>query len=114
MKNENMDCIEDIFLNSKDIEQETSNELLNYALHYARSGFPLIPLHNLEKRNRRLLCSCRNGLNCSIAGKHPRTRFGSKDATTDESKILHWWNKNPDANIGLLAGINTGFFCFRH
>lgn len=109
MNNENTDFI-DIFLNSSDIEQETENELLNYALHYARCGFPVIQLQNLERKKGRLQCSCRDGANCSTAGKHPRTRNGSKDATTDENIILDWWEKQPNANIGLLTGIESGFF----
>ncbi len=51
VEKEHTNFIEDVFLNSKDIYQETNNELLNYALHYARCGFPVIPLqdyHPLE------------------------------------------------------------------
>lgn len=102
--------MDDIFLNSKDIEQVTNNELLNHALHYARNGFPVLPLHNIEKRYRTSLCSCKNGLTCSFTGKHPRTRFGSNDASTDENKIFDWWERYPNANIGLLAGKDSGFF----
>jgi hypothetical protein len=105
-----MDSMNDIFLNSKDIEQVTNNQLLNHALHYSRNGFPVIPLHNIEKRYSTSLCSCRDGINCSFAGKHPRTRFGSKDASTNENKIFDWWEKHPNANIGLLAGKISGFF----
>lgn len=110
MNNDYTDIIEDFFLNSNDVEEETENELLNYALHYARCGFPVIQLQNLERKRGKLQCSCRDGLNCDIAGKHPRTRNGSKDATTDENIILKWWEKHPNSNIGLLTGKETGFF----
>jgi putative DNA primase/helicase len=110
MENENAYFMKDIFLNSKDVYKETDNELLNYALHYARSGFPVIALHNLEKKYGILQCSCKSGVDCSNAGKHPRTRYGSNDATTDENKIFDWWDKKPNSNIGLLAGKESGFF----
>ena len=102
--------MDDIFLNSKSVKEETENELLNYALHYARCGHPVIPLHNLIEKNGILQCSCRDALDCSFAGKHPRTRYGSKDATTDEIEIYDWWTKHPQSNIGLLTGKATGFF----
>lgn len=108
MKDTNLE--ENIYLNSKDIYQETDNELLNYALHYAKTGYPVIPLHNLVEKDGVLSCSCSDGVNCSCAGKHPRTWNGSKDATTDENKIFDWWEKYPDANIGLLTGEESGFF----
>jgi putative DNA primase/helicase len=110
MENDNTDSMNDIFLNSKDVYQETDNELLNYALHYARCGFPVIPLHNLVERYGILQCSCKDGVDCSSAGKHPRTRYGSNDATTDENKIFDWWDKKSSSNIGLLAGKESGFF----
>ncbi len=57
MENDNTDFMKDIFLNSKDVYKETDNELLNYALHYVRSGFPVIALHNLVERYGILQCS---------------------------------------------------------
>jgi hypothetical protein len=40
--------------------------------------------------------------------KTPRTRRGFKDATTDEARIAEWWNKWPDANIGVPTGPASG------
>lgn len=37
-------------------------------------------------------------------GKEPLTVHGVKDATTDERTLLHWWDKWPDANIGIATG----------
>jgi len=36
-------------------------------------------------------------------GKTPITPRGFKDATRDERRILHWWDANPDANIGVAC-----------
>jgi hypothetical protein len=37
-------------------------------------------------------------------GKTPLTTNGWKDATRDERKILHWWDRAPDANVGIACG----------
>ena len=31
-------------------------------------------------------------------------------ATTDEATIHQWWEKWPDANVGLIAGVQSGAF----
>lgn len=36
--------------------------------------------------------------------KTPMTRNGFLDATTDPNTITHWWQRAPDANIGLPTG----------
>lgn len=36
--------------------------------------------------------------------KVPLTRNGCKDATTDAAQIKAWWQKYPNANIGLATG----------
>lgn len=53
----------------------------NYAKHY---GIPVIPLQP--------------------RGKTPLTPHGVKDATTDLAQITEWWEREPEANIGLDAG----------
>lgn len=37
-------------------------------------------------------------------GKDPITPHGVKDATTDERTILHWFDRWPDANLGIATG----------
>ena len=80
------------------------------ALGYARNGIPVFPLHNPVDG----ACSC--GKNpgavpdeevCRSVGKHPRTATGFKDATTDMVQIAVWWDKWPDANIGIPTGAVT-------
>jgi hypothetical protein len=41
---------------------------------------------------------------CKPGDKRPLTANGFKDATRDERKILQWWDKTPDANIGIACG----------
>ncbi len=56
------------------------NLLLEAACEYAELGYPVFP--------------CR-------LDKKPYTNHGFKDASTDEDQILAWWDKWPDANIGI-------------
>lgn len=56
-----------------------------HALIYAGKGFPVFPV--------------------KPKGKTPLTKNGCKDATTDTEKIEAWWNRWPDANIGLATGV---------
>jgi hypothetical protein len=44
-------------------------------------------------------CSC--GRHCGRVGKHPRSTFGLKSATTDLRQVEAWWHGQPEANIGL-------------
>ncbi len=53
-------------------------------------------------------CSCGKA-DCGSVGKHPRTPNGNKDATTDPDRIRAWWEKWPDANVGVRTGSDTGF-----
>lgn len=59
----------------------------------------MFPLHSMRA------CRCTCGKDCGRdAAKHPRTRNGVKDATTDRATIEQWWKRWPDANIGLATG----------
>jgi hypothetical protein len=79
-------------------ETATGGELLNAALRYAGMGFPVIPLHSPNGR----ACDCRDGNSCKSASKHPWTKNGLKDASTNELTIRRWWKERPLANIGLV------------
>jgi putative DNA primase/helicase len=41
---------------------------------------------------------------CSSVAKHPRTKHGHRDATTDPEQIAMWWNGKPLANVGVRTG----------
>lgn len=71
-------------------------EKLMAALAYAKAGIRIVPLHHIENG----CCSCKAGISCISPGKHPRTKDGLDDATTDRATIKAWWKKWPDANIG--------------
>ena len=62
--------------------------LKEWALEYAGMGLAVFPL---RARN-----------------KTPATKNGCKDATTDQKQIAAWWNRWPDANIGIATGSVSG------
>jgi hypothetical protein len=95
-------------------------QLRDAALSYASRGIPVLPLHYpLPHRNglqpipsdpqpavERADCSCRDP-HCGQVGKHPLGRLvphGVKDATCNRARILAWWTRHPQANIGLATG----------
>ena len=41
-------------------------------------------------------------------GKHPRTRHGVRDITTDLEQITIWWRQWPNANVGIATGQPSG------
>ena len=55
------------------------------ALDYAEGGWPVLPLVGRAKR--------------------PLTKNGLLDATTDADTIHNWWDKWPNANVGLRTGV---------
>lgn len=64
------------------------NKLLEAALEYAEAGYAVFPLVPKEKV--------------------PLTKNGVKSATKDLDKIREWWERNPDANIGIAMGKISG------
>lgn len=70
-------------------------DLLTAALSYAAQGWRVFPCHTPTAHG----CSCRDAA-CSAVGKHPRTRNGFQDASSDPARITQWWTTFPDANIG--------------
>jgi len=83
----------------------STTPLLDAALQYAGRGWRVFPLHSVWFRSAgEPVCTCRRGAECPNAGKHPRTANGFKDATTDPKQIEAWWDKWPQANIGIATG----------
>ena len=73
------------------------------ALGCARCGWPVIPLYWVEDGR----CSC-SAANCTKPGKHPLTVNGVTNATIDDTWIQTWWEKFPEANVGIATGLPSG------
>ena len=84
---------------------------------YASRGIPVLPLHSSPPPPGGLQpvpgdpawgtgCSCRDP-GCGQVGKHPLGALvphGLKEATTNRARVLAWWTRYPQANIGLASG----------
>jgi hypothetical protein len=93
--------------------------LRDAALGYASRGIPVLPLHyplphhgdlqpvpDGQQLAEGIRCSCRDPA-CGQVGKHPIVSLvphGVKDATTNRARVLAWWTRHPQANIGLACG----------
>jgi Bifunctional DNA primase/polymerase, N-terminal/Primase C terminal 1 (PriCT-1) len=78
-------------------------DLLEYAEYYALRGWPVFPLHS-PRREPRATCDCPDGNACKRSpSKHPRTRNGLSDATTDLAVLGRWWRMWPRANVGIAV-----------
>ena len=89
------------------------------ALGYASRGIPVLPLHYPLSHHGDLQpiggdqsravgtgCSCRDP-GCGQPAKHPLGSLvphGVTDATCNRARILAWWTRHPQANIGLATG----------
>ena len=70
------------------------------ALYYAtKLKWRVFPCHSITDG----CCTCGKA-DCGSPGKHPRTKNGVKDATTDTKQIRAWWKQWPDAHIAIACG----------
>lgn len=78
----------------------TANETrIAAALRYASQGQPVLPLHSPHAAG----CSCGRPA-CASPAKHPRITQGVHNATTNLGQVRRWWQRWPDANIGIATG----------
>lgn len=72
------------------------------ALAFGATGWPVLPVAGVTAGE----CACRRP--CGNPGKHPITRHGVHDATTDPVLIREWWRRSPGANVGIATGGASG------
>ncbi len=77
------------------------HDCLRWALKYASYGWRVFPVWQANKG----ICTCQKAERCTNPGKHPRTRHGFQDGTTDERRIRLW--KWASANIGIATGAES-------
>src|SRR5665213_1006066 len=76
------------------------NHMLVAALQYAKLEYGVFPGHSVRDGQ----CTCGND-SCSHPGKHPWTKHGLHDATTDIAEVQRSWAKHPDANPCVKTGL---------
>lgn len=82
-----------------------NSSVIDHALKYASNGWLVLPLHSVSDG----VCTCKKGALCGrSAGKHPVTRNGLLDATTDEAIIRSWFEGAIRRNIGIVMGARSG------
>jgi hypothetical protein len=74
------------------------------AMEYVQRGWLVFPLHYAVSKGK---CSCSQP-DCQSPAKHPMTKQGLKDASKDHKQIKEWWTRNPQANIGICTGEESG------
>ena len=72
------------------LDDPNPTSTLDAALLYADRGWHVIPI--------------------KPRGKKPLTSHGLKDGTTNPDIIHGWWNRWPDANVGIVTGEVSGLF----
>lgn len=87
-------------------ERPPPTRRIDYALRYAELGFAVFPLHWITADRR---CSCEDA-DCRSPGKHPLPIKGVKEASRDPLVIEAWWQRWPEANIGMAMGPASGVF----
>lgn len=78
--------------------REPAASMADAALELLALG-PVFPLHEPRGEG----CSCANA-ECSSPAKHPRTREGCREASSDPERVAAWWARWPSANVGLATG----------
>lgn len=80
-------------------------ETFTAALEYAKRGWRVFPILAVTPSGG---CECREGLECSKAGKHPAIADWVNKASTDADQIEEWWGKRPDRGVGIATGAGSG------
>lgn len=73
--------------------------MIDAALDYTSQGWRVLPLHEPRAGG----CTCREGAECSSAGKHPRVTWPADQVVTVE-QVRNWWRQWPRANVGIVTG----------
>ena len=73
-------------------------------MQFTKRGWPVIPLHGIKDG----ICTCHEGRDCVSPGKHPRIKDWINSATLNKEKINEWFEKWPDANLGVITGNRPG------
>ena len=68
---------------------------------YAALGYRVVAIHAVRAGGG---CSCRQGSRCADPGKHPCLAGWPSAASTTPAEVRRWWQRWPQANVGLVTG----------
>lgn len=85
--------------------QATHSTTTGRALAASEAGWRIYPIWPVDEQR---VCTCPRRDNCGSPGKHPWTRHGIKDATSDQQEIAAMFAERPGANVGLATGKDSG------
>ncbi len=73
---------------------------------YARNGWKVFPVYGVRKEGGKYVCRCKAKQDCKHPGKHPVPADGFLSATSNPDFVHNWWQKYPEANIGMPMRAN--------
>lgn len=83
--------------------KDTRSTIFPAALRLAAKGMHVFPVHGILEGDGKYFCDC--GMpKCSSPGKHPIQIGGFNTATREKTKITAWWERWPNANVGIATG----------
>jgi Bifunctional DNA primase/polymerase, N-terminal/Protein of unknown function (DUF3987) len=88
-----------------DLDLKSNTNCLDSALEYASLGFKVLPTQGLING----ICTCGGRANCK-PGKHPATKHGVSDSTTDACVIQRWWESGYWLNVAIATGVDIFVF----
>jgi hypothetical protein len=68
---------------------------------YAALGYRVVAMHALRGDGG---CTCQQGTRCADPGKHPCLADWPRAASTTPAEVRRWWQRWPQANVGLVTG----------
>lgn len=78
------------------------------AIELTTFGFKVVPVHTPINTGGVISCTCKAGCGCKSIGKHPIPFKWAEAASGDEASIKAWWKTFKNANLGVVAGIQSG------
>lgn len=78
------------------------------AIDLTTFGLKVVPVHTPINTDGVISCTCKAGCACKSIGKHPIPFKWSEAASGDESSIKAWWRTFKNANLGVVAGMQSG------
>jgi hypothetical protein len=70
------------------------------AARYASRGWAVIPLYGLRDG----VCTCRDGIECTSPGKHPKWPAWQTRGMTEGGEAAMWFIEHPNDNVGVVCG----------